>query len=127
MDLSIFLAKIYGIVFIAVGLGMLINSKYYRKAIDGMLKNYGVMYLGGAMALIIGYVIITYHNFWVKDWTVIITIFGWIAFIKGIMLLVFPKAMISLSLSMIKKMNLTIWSIITLVLGLVLGYYGFIA
>ena len=127
MDLSIFIAKIYGIVFIAVGLGMLINPKYYLKAIDSMLKNYGVTYLGGTMALIVGYLIVTYHNIWVKDWTVIITIIGWIALIKGLSLLIFPKKSLEFSSSMVKKKNFTVWSVIALILGIVLAYFGFIA
>lgn len=127
MDISIFLAKIYGLAFTAVGLGMLINGKYYKKTIENLIKSPAVMFLGGTIALIVGFVIITYHNFWVKDWTVIITIFGWIGFIKGISLLVFPKLSTDLSSSMIKKGYFTAWSIIALALGLVVSYFGFIA
>jgi len=97
MELSIFIAKIFAFVYLAIGLGMLINTKYYKKAIDDMLDNSGVMYLGGVMALVIGYLMVTYHNFWVKDWTVIITVIGWLAFIKGVLLLVLPNAMIDFS------------------------------
>jgi len=125
MNLTMFLAKVYGIVFTAVGLGMLINAKYYRKNIDDLIKNPGVMYLGGAIALVVGFLIATYHNLWVKDWRVLITVFGWIALLKGIMLLVFPKSAMNLSVGMLKKENFMVWGAVTLILGIIVGYFGF--
>ena len=127
MNLTMILAKIYGIVFIAVGLGMLINAKYYRKNIDDFMKSPGLMYLGGAIALVVGFLIVTYHNLWVKDWRVLITLFGWIGLIKGVMFLVFPKKAMELSSSMLKQKNFTTWGAITLILGLIVGYFGFFA
>ena len=127
VNLTIFLAKIYGLVFTAVGLGMLINAKYYRKNIDDLLKNPGVMYLGGFMALVVGFLIVTYHNLWVKDWRILITIFGWIGLIKGVTLIVFPKKAMELSASMLKKDNFTIYGVIALLLGIIVGYFGFFA
>lgn len=126
MELSIFIAQVFALVYLAIGLGMLIDTKYYRKAFDSMIANSGVMYIGGVMALVIGFLIISSHNIWVKDWTVIITVLGWLAVVKGVMLLVFPKAMLNFSKGLMKK-NLTIISVIVLILGGVLGYFGFIA
>lgn len=127
MHLSIFLAKIYGIIFVAVGLGILINPKYYRKAMDSIVKDHGTMYLGGVAALIVGFLIVNSHNIWVKNWTVLITIFGWIGLIKGVALLVFPKKAAELSSKMMKKKNLMIWGTIALILGLIVSYFGFFA
>ena len=127
MDLSIFLARIFGVVYLAVGIGTLLSANYYRKAFNDMIRDTGVMYLGGAMALIIGYLMVTYHNIWVKDWSVIITIIGWLALIKGLTMIIFPKKMINLTTSMVKEKSMPIISAVTLILGVVLAYYGFMA
>ena len=42
------------------------------------------------MAIIIGVLIIENHNYWEKSWIVIITLIGWMAVIKGIILIAFP-------------------------------------
>ena len=33
-----------------------------------------------------------YHNVWTSDWSVAITIIGWLSFIEGLLHIVFPKA-----------------------------------
>lgn len=127
MDLSIFVAQILALAYLSIGLGLLFNRKYYVKAFPEMMKNHSVFYLGGVMALIIGYLLVTYHNFWVKDWTVIITILGWGALIKGITLLAFPEQMMKFSKHMVTKKNIGVITTFVLTLGLIFGYFGFIA
>jgi len=83
MELSILLAKIFAAVYLAAGLSILFNPRFYPRILDDMLKNVAVMYLYGFIALIFGVFMVTYHNFWVMDWTVVITLFGWAALIKG--------------------------------------------
>ncbi len=126
MELSIFIAKLLAIVYIAIGVGMLLNGKHYKQMINDIMGTPGIIYLGGIMALIAGYLMVTYHNIWVKDWTVIITVFGWLALVKGVSLLAFPKTFIGFSKSMMKKWNFTVVGACVLILGLILGYFGFI-
>lgn len=128
MALSIFLAKIFGAAYLAVGLGMLFNKKHYHKMFKDMMSNEVIYLFGGMLSLALGLVLILHHNCWVKDWTVIITLFGWIALLKGILLLVFPKIMPKLAKPFVKnEQNLMAWGLLVLVLGAVLGYFGFLA
>jgi len=127
METSIFIAQIISIAYLAIGLGMLLNSAYYKKLFDAV-QDAGIIYLGGIMALVIGFLLVTYHNVWEGSWVVIITIFGWAALLKGVVLLVFPKWMISLTKSMMKcKQIVPTAGIVVLILGAVLGYFGFFA
>ena len=127
MELSIFVAKLIGALYIAVGLGLILDKAYYQKAMTKMLDEAGIMYLGGAMALVTGILLVSYHNIWVKDWEVIITILGWASLIKGIGLLVFPSATIGFYKPMLKGRLVANAGVFALVLGLILGYYGYIA
>ena len=78
------------------------------------------------MALVVGYLILAFHNTWTKDLSVIITIIGWIALIKGIVILIQPKMMITLSKAILKIENiLKIEAIVVIVLGLVFSFLGF--
>jgi hypothetical protein len=76
------------------------------------------------MAVIIGMILITFHNVWVKNWTTVITVIAWISLIKGIMLIAFPK-FISLFKDVYK--NNFIWGLVVIIIGLVFGYLGFFA
>ena len=125
MELSVFIAQILGLVYVSFGLGLLINGDYYKKVIDDMLKNTGFMIYGGMMALVFGFLIVKHHNLWVQDWRVLITLLGWIGLIKGVLLFVAPKALLDFSKPLLKDMN--VLGVGVLIMGSVIGYFGFFA
>jgi hypothetical protein len=124
---SIFLAKVLGIFYLAIGLGMFISSKFYKKLFDDILKNVSVLFLTGMMTFVLGVVMVKIHNVWSGPWWVIlITIFSWAALIKGLTLLIVPNYMIKLSQSMIASKSLIpVATVGVLIIGLIFGYYGF--
>jgi len=91
METSLFLAKVFGILFTVIGLGFLINFKSYQKIYDDFFKNSALIYIGGFLALIMGTLLVIYHNIWEGGWVVIITVLAWMSLLKGIILLIFPK------------------------------------
>ncbi len=124
MDLSILVAKLYGAVLLALGLGLLFNSTYYKKTITEMLKDKGYILFGGMFALIIGLLLVMNHNIWEWSWVVIITIVGWIALIKGILLIVYPQFASWFEGWFNKNSVLMFMGAISLILGGVLTYFG---
>ncbi len=123
-DAQIF--QIFSIVYITVGIGIFINPGFYKKLFEDFIENAAVMYLGGIMALTIGYLIVAFHNTWTKDLSVIITIVGCLAMIKGILILIRPNMIIALSKAMIQKESiLKIEAIAVIILGLVFSFLGF--
>ncbi len=123
-DAQIF--QILGITYLVVGIGMLVNSGFYKKLITNFTENPPAIYLGGLVALLIGCLLVIFHNKWTTDWSVIITIFGWAALIKGTFLIVLPKMSIKLS-NAFKEMKqlLNVWAIIVAVVGAMLCWLGF--
>jgi hypothetical protein len=123
MELSILLAKIFSAVYLAAGLGVLLNPRFYSKIMDDMLKNVAVTFIYGFFAIIFGVFMVTYHNFWVKDWTVAITIIGWASLIKGFMFLVLPQ-----TIKFARPMYYSrYFAIAALAIAIFFGYYGFFA
>ncbi|MFH1284799.1 MAG: hypothetical protein ABIJ26_06685 [Candidatus Margulisiibacteriota bacterium] len=128
MEISVFIAKFFALLFVAIGLGMLIDRVYYHKMTKTIVKAPATIYLGGLLALLIGFILVESHNVWIKDWSVIITVLGWLALVKGVLLLLLPRPMMSLASRLVKGKNAPlVYGIILLVLGLVVGYFGFIA
>jgi len=128
MEHSIFIARILSLVYLAIGVGMLLDRNYYRKMMLDWLDNPSAVYLAALIALVVGFLLVTYHNLWVPSWVVIITVLGWMALIKGVCLLAFPRGLLRMTQSLIRNERFIIIEAIgVLILGGVLGYFGFVA
>lgn len=77
--------------------------------------------------MVIGIASILGHNVWTNDWRAAVTIFGWIALIKGLTLLFAPEFISR----WVKKMENASFLPFTLVIGVFIGlaltYFGFTA
>lgn len=126
METSIFIARIASIVFLSMGIGFFYNKDFYRKMLDGYVKNVSILYTEGILEIVLGYFIVYYHNIWVMDWTALITVLGWGILIEGIFMLAFPEIMINACKYMLKMKKNEIFTLIIIALGLIYGYFGFI-
>ena len=85
------------------------------------------MYLSGFLALIIGNLLVVSHNVWTADWRVIITIFGWLSLLKGVVRLFFPSIAIKNVDTLLRNKLLVPLLVVFGALGLYLSYIGFMA
>jgi len=122
---SIFLAKAWGIYLVITCLAFLINRKNLERLIKE-IEDEGFLMLSGFIALLIGIVTVLLHNIWVADWRVIITIFGWLALIKGALRLFWPQIAVKTAKFWTKNSFLiSPMLLICLILGGYLLYLGF--
>jgi len=127
MQLSIFIAQLYAVAFLAIGLGLFITPKYYTKAYAEMMKDPSLFLVWGIIALLIGFLIVTRHNVW-QGWPTIVTIFGWIALLKGFTLIVLPQHFPLWFKGWFKSVTLMrLAGVLAIVLGLILGYLSYCA
>ena len=123
-DAQIF--QVLSLAYLAIGIGILINPDFYKKIFEDFAENPSAVYIGGFAALVVGFLLVTFHNVWTKDFSVIITVVGWMALIKGILIFVLPKMMTALTKAMISKKNtLKIMSVFVLIAGLLFSFLGF--
>ena len=92
MDVSLLLARLMGPLFLVAGAGVLLNREHYRHMIGSFLTDAALYYFSGALALIAGVAILLFHNLWVADWRVAITVIGWLSLLKGLVRLLAPQA-----------------------------------
>lgn len=123
MNLSNFLAELWGIIITIVSLTLLINLKQLEKLFV-KIENKATIFFFGIITLIIGITIVLVHNVWALDWRVSITIFGWLTLLKGLDLLFFPERMKKRWPKMKKWQWLLIFTSLFL-FGLILSYLGF--
>ena len=124
-ELSIFFARTLSIVYLTFGIGFLFNSEYYKKRMEEILNDFGLVMSWGLIAMVIGYMVIFYHNIWERDWPALVTLVGYVLFIEGSLFICFPKILgiSKLFLKMPHFMKLS--GIAALVAGCVFGYFGF--
>ncbi len=125
MELSILVAKILALFYIAYGIGIFSGKVNIGKMMKSLEDSQGLSLVLGMLLLILGALLVNAHNIWVKDWTVLITIIAWAALIKGFLFITAPQAL--LSLKGIYKNVKPSWGLGVIALGLLFGYFGFVA
>lgn len=126
MDTSILIAKFMGPVMLAASLSMLINRDLVTRIFEDFADSPGMIFLAGIMALLTGLTLVIFHNIWAANWTVIITIFGWIAIFGGLMRMMFPMAAMEMGKRMIGHNGaLAVIGVIDAMIGAFLTYKGF--
>lgn len=129
MDASQLISQLLGPTYLALGVGGFVNRKHFMELIAGFNASYAVILISGVIALLVGLLMLRFHNIWVADWRVIITIFGWIALIKGLTLLVLParvgKGIANSFVERPQLINLMLG--FCLLIGVIFCYFGYIA
>ena len=126
METSLIIARILGVIYFSFGVGLLLNSNYYKEIMQKLLDNAGYMLLAGFFAVVVGFLIIENHDIWTDAWTSIISIIGWIALIKGILILAFPRSFGIFKPMLTGKAMHYVLTPFVLLFGLFFLYYGFL-
>lgn len=126
MDNSVLLAKFVGPFIVLIGIGLLLNTKAYLQIMKDFLKDTALIYITGLITFTAGLSIVLFHNMWVKDWRVLITIFGWISLIKGVWLTILPGAALKIAKKFSKNIKFAMipWSLM-LIIGIFLIVKGY--
>lgn len=127
MDVSHTLARMFGIVFIVMYGGLLVNNKFYFRIWKDILHQPLLLFFSGFIALILGLLVIQFHNIWTPDWKGLITLFGWLMFFQGVFRIVLPETVLKLASKITDhKMFINIASVVMLLIGLYLTSVSFL-
>ena len=126
MPTSVFLAKLIGPVFLAVGIGLMVNAAVYRKLAEEFLRSHALIYLSGLLTMTAGLAVVLAHNVWAADWRIIITLLGWLAAIGGALRIVVPQQSESMGRwFMARPARLTVAAAMWLAIGALLCFFGY--
>ena len=126
MDRSMFLARLLGPTFVAIGLGILVNLSMYESMVAEALHPGILLYLSGLLSLLAGLAIVNLHNTWHADWRVIITVLGWLMTIGGIIRIVLPQVAIAIGSSIYSgRVPTIVIALVVCALGAFLSVKGY--
>jgi len=124
MDLTNYLAQVWGITIVIASLSLILNQNYLKK-IYSIFEDEKDSFFTGLLLFVAGIAIVLSHNLWVKNWRIIITLMGWFLLIKGFFILILPEVVKNLVKKIENKDWLPLCLLSALIFGLALTYLGF--
>ncbi len=120
MDLSIFLAKLFGLYFLLAGGIIMMRQKSYMHIMIDVLGNKGLLMVVAACQLLAGLALVIAHPIFTPDWRGVITLIGaWIC-VEGVFYLAAPHTKIT---RFVRMFNNSTWYTSGGLLAVVLGAY----
>ena len=126
MQASIFLARIIGPSLVTIGIGMLVNGPVYQAMVAEALQSHTLIYMSGLLILVGGLAMVNVHRSWELQWPVIITVFGWLLVIGGVVRILAPQLVQTIGLAVYSHDALmTGGGVAVLALGAFLSFKGY--
>jgi uncharacterized membrane protein len=123
MDVSIFLAKLLGVYFLIIAFLWAFRREQFQALIKEIIGSRALLTFAGFISLLFGLALVIVHNHWEFDYRLIITLIGYLAVMKGILLISFPHQVQKLNENVIQ--NWYWYGIIYPLIGAYLTYEGF--
>ena len=120
MELTILLAKIFGLYMLIMGVAILMNKKHFVGAIIAIAKERFAQIIAGAVALLVGLWMVNVHNDWSSWGAGIVSLIGWIGLAKGFAYLFLPERQLN---QIVHQFAERTWYMVDGVLVILLGAY----
>lgn len=124
MDITIFLAQLWGPVVLAIGIGVFVSRNYYIRVYRDLEKDPLAVIVFGMIAMGAGIAQVLSHNMWDTLLQVVVSILGWGLLAKGVTFLVIPKVIDRIGDWYVRNKLLPVAGVLMLVAG---GYLTWVA
>ncbi len=118
-------ARVLGPYLFIAALTMIGRTAYMRSMIEAFSADAVWPWVAGAFVLPMGLVVIVLHPYWRGPSAAVVSLLGWLSVVKGIALMAFPQAYLSMGQS---ALSAAAWwqagSVLVAVVGLYLTYVG---
>lgn len=91
METSLYLASILWPLLFVIWIWLVLNADMYKKMVNNFLSESIAIYVSAVWGFVVWLLMIQTHNNWELNWTIIITILGWMIFLKSALLLTIPR------------------------------------
>jgi hypothetical protein len=128
MQVSIFIAKLLGPMYVVVGVALLIKPQMFRTILPEFIRSPTLVYLAGFIGLLAGMALVLTHHVWVLDWRLIITVIGWLTLVRALITIFQPQWIVAAGTAILARRGIFVGAgVANLIIGLVLSYFGYAA
>jgi cytochrome bd-type quinol oxidase subunit 2 len=120
------IAGLIGPTLIAIAVALSVNLESFPAPAESVSRDPLLIFVSGVLMFIAGLAIVRVHNRWEADWTVLVTVLGWIALIGGLARTMFPIELAAMATKFSQDTGLiAAEAVVLLVVGAFLSYKGY--
>jgi hypothetical protein len=121
------IAGLVGPTFIALAVTLLINLNSISALVEPVSHDPALVIVSGVLSFVAGLAIVRVHNHWAGNWTVLVTIFGWLLLFGGLIRMLFPFWLAGMAVDLVKNTGFIAGeAVVLLLIGLFLSYKAYI-
>lgn len=122
IPLTLYLAQGLGLYLILIGLSALVKPDRWRQVMDEFAASAALPLVTGVFTFLFGVAFIYIHCVLTDPLAIVVTLVGWVALVKGALLIVVPHLLTRLGYRTLRFIR--IWAILCIVLGILIGIAG---
>ena len=120
MDITILVAKLFGIYLVIAGLFLLFKGKSVPHLLKDFFDHPAMMYLTGIVLVFLSSMYLIPYNVWDSTWRTLVTVFVWIVLLKGLIYIFVPRMLSETAIQRFRN-----WFGLYGILAVVVGVYMF--
>ena len=109
------LSVLLGVYLLAGGIGALVRGELWPEMVAEFERSPALVAVTGAVAFVVGAIIVSFHNVWTSPAAIIVSIAGWMAVLEGLSLLAVPSLWLGLARPFMKASKF--WGVFMILLG----------
>lgn len=118
-------ARVLGPFLVILDVAAMVRASEMRVLVTEFEANSLWSWVAGAFILLFGLITVAAHQYWRGAAAIIVSVLGWLIALRGLLMLAFPKAFVSLADSMIRvEASWVSLCIVFALIGLYLTYVG---
>jgi hypothetical protein len=120
------IAGLIGPTLIALAVTLLINLNSISALVEPVSHDPALVIVSGVLSFLAGLAIVRVHNHWAGDWTVLVTIFGWLLLFGGLIRMLFPFWLAAMAADLVKNTGFIAGeAVVLLLIGIFLSYKAY--
>jgi hypothetical protein len=120
------IAGLMGPTLIAIAAALLVNLGSIPALVEPVAHDPALVVVSGVLSFVAGLAVVRVHNHWAADWTVLVTILGWLLLIGGLVRMLFPLWLAGMAASLGRSTGMIAGeAVVLLVIGLYLSYNAY--
>ena len=122
------LAGLIGPTLIALAAALLINLGSISTLVESVSRDPALVLVSGVLSFVAGLAVVRVHNYWAGDWSVLVTILGWLLLVGGLVRILFPIWLAGMAANFSQNTGFIAGeAVVFLVIGAFLSYKAYIS